>query len=323
MPVIRQCSILEGIVDSSDAIGTGRREAPARGRSNDRTAKQPLSDPALRETGIRVIDPIPWGAHICMFYETRVDLLDAAVAFFTAGFDSNEFCLWAVSPPITEAAAKAALRRNIPDFDRHLSDGRIELINAAEWYLKGDQFDLQRITDGWGEKLSGALAKGYDGVRLSGNAFWIGTKYWTEFCEYEGALDRFFAGKKMVVLCTYSLRASRAVDMLDVARAHQISIARRHGDWELLETPEFKQAKQEIKRLNQALGILPRLFPGDELLTPRERATLAQIVRGASSKEAARALDISPRTVEFHRTNLLKKTGAKNTVDLVRMVLGE
>jgi hypothetical protein len=33
-----------------------------------------------------------------MFYETRVDLLDAAVSFFTAGFDSNEFCLWAVSP---------------------------------------------------------------------------------------------------------------------------------------------------------------------------------------------------------------------------------
>jgi DNA-binding CsgD family transcriptional regulator len=311
------------MVASSDAIETGRRKAPARGRSNDRTAKQPPSDPALRKTGIRVIDPIPWGAHICMFYETRVDLLEAAVAFFTAGFDSNEFCLWAVSPPVTEAVAKSALRRSIPDFDRHLSDGRIELINGTEWYLNGDQFDLQRIADGWDEKLSGALAKGYDGMRLSGNAFWIGTKHWTEFREYEAALDRFFAGKKMVVLCTYLLQASRAVDLLDVARAHQISIARRAGDWEFLETPELKQAKQEIKKLNDALDMLSRPFPGRELLTPRERATLAQIVRGTSSKEAARALDISPRTVEFHRTNLLKKTGAKNTVDLVRKVLGE
>jgi DNA-binding CsgD family transcriptional regulator len=311
------------MVDSSDPIGTGRRKVTARGRSNDRAAKQPLSDSALRETGIRVIDPIPWGAHICMFYETRVDLLDAAVAFFTAGFDSNEFCLWAVSPPITEAAAKAALRRSIPDFDRHLSDGRIELIDATEWYLNRGQFDLQRITDGWDEKLSGALAKGYDGMRLSGNAFWIGTKHWTEFCEYEAELDHALAGQKMIVLCTYSLPASRAVDMLDVARAHQISIARRHGDWEFLETPELKLAKREIRKLNDALDMLSRPFPGHELLTPRERATLAQIVLGASGKEAARALDISPRTVEFHRSNLLKKTGAKNTVDLVRKVLGE
>jgi DNA-binding CsgD family transcriptional regulator len=51
--------------------------------------------------------------------------------------------------------------------------------------------------------------------------------------------------------------------------------------------------------------------------------TLAQIVRGASSKEAGRLLGISPRTVEFHRANIMEKLGAKNTVDLVRRVLEE
>ena len=102
-----------------------------------------------------------------------------------------------------------------------------------------------------------------------------------------------------------------------------VSLARRHGDWEFLETPELKQAKQEIKKLKDALDILSRPFPGHELLTPRERAVLAQIIRGASSKEAARALNISPRTVEFHRTNLLRKIGAKNTIDLVRLILSE
>jgi DNA-binding CsgD family transcriptional regulator len=48
---------------------------------------------------------------------------------------------------------------------------------------------------------------------------------------------------------------------------------------------------------------------------------LAEIVRGHSSKEVARAFGISPRTVEFHRANLLKKFGAKNTAELVRKVL--
>jgi DNA-binding CsgD family transcriptional regulator len=59
----------------------------------------------------------------------------------------------------------------------------------------------------------------------------------------------------------------------------------------------------------------------DRHLTPRELLILAEIVKGHSSKEVARALDISPRTVEFHRANLLKKYDAKNTAELVRKVL--
>jgi DNA-binding CsgD family transcriptional regulator len=56
-------------------------------------------------------------------------------------------------------------------------------------------------------------------------------------------------------------------------------------------------------------------------LTPQERLILAEIVGGKSSKEVARGLNISPRTVEYHRSNLLKKYGAKNTAELVRKVL--
>jgi DNA-binding CsgD family transcriptional regulator len=147
-------------------------------------------------------------------------------------------------------------------------------------------------------------------MRVSGNAFWLGTKHWKEFCEYAQDLDRSLAGQKMIVLCSYSLQASRTVDMLDVARAHQCSIVRRKGDWEFLETPELKRAKQEIRRLNGALDVSSKPFPGHEMLTPKERVALAQIMRGASSKEAARTLGISPRTVDFHRANLLKKLGA-------------
>jgi DNA-binding CsgD family transcriptional regulator len=144
-----------------------------------------------------------------------------------------------------------------------------------------------------------------------------------EQCPMLGELDRFLAGQKMIVLCTYSLTASKAVDILDVARAHQRTIAKRSGDWDFLETPELAQARQDISRLKGALDILSKPFPAHESLTPRERVALAQIVRGASSKEAARALGISPRTVEFHRANIMHKLGTRNTANLVRKVLGE
>lgn len=280
-------------------------------------------DQPLRQSGIRVVGAVPWGAHICIFYETKDDLLDTAAAYFKAGLASNEFCVWAISEPISEADAKAALLSAIPDLVAHLAAGRIEILQGTDWYLRGNEFDLQRITGGWSEKLHTALDKGFDGMRVSGNAFWIETNHWKQFCAYEHELDRSIAGQQMVVLCTYSLQASRAVDLLDVARAHRCCTARRNGDWEFLATPELQQARQEIERLQGALEILSKPFPGRALLTPRERVALAQIVRGASSKEAARTLGISPRTVEFHRANVMRKLGARNTADLVRRVLGD
>jgi DNA-binding CsgD family transcriptional regulator len=129
------------------------------------------------------------------------------------------------------------------------------------------------------------------------------------------------ANRPMLVLCTYPINASRAVDVLDVARAHQFTIARRDGEWEFMETPELAQAKKEINGLNDALAVLINPFIGSELLTPRERSVLAYIMKGASSKEAARALNLSPRTIEFHRAHIMQKLGAKNIADLVRTVL--
>ena len=64
-------------------------------------------------------------------------------------------------------------------------------------------------------------------------------------------------------------------------------------------------------------------MPPHDLLTLRERAVLALIVSGHSSKEADRVLDVSRRTIEFHRANIMQKLRAKNTADLVRIVLGE
>jgi DNA-binding CsgD family transcriptional regulator len=292
-------------------------EQPPEGGSSDQSGRTPL-----RPTGIRVMGDMPWGAHICLFYETKEDLLDANAAYIKAGLDSNEYCVWAISEPITEDEAWAVLRRDIPDLDNRATSGQFEFLPGYDWYLKGDEFDSKKITSGWHEKLQFALDKGFEGLRISGNAFWIERNRWNEFREYEQELDESLEDRPMLVLCTYSLSASRAVDVLDVARAHQFTVARRRGQWEFLETPELKQAKREIKSLGEALLVLSRSFAGHELLTSRERIVLAQIVRGASSKEAAGWLNVSPRTIEFHRANIMQKLDAKNVADLVRIVVG-
>lgn len=56
-------------------------------------------------------------------------------------------------------------------------------------------------------------------------------------------------------------------------------------------------------------------------LTPREIAVLTLLVAGSTNREAAGSLGISPRTIEFHRANIMHKMLARNMADLMRIVL--
>lgn len=276
----------------------------------------------LRPTGIGPIGDLPWGSHICMFYETEKDLIEANVEYFRAGLSGNEHCVWGLSEPLTGEQARRALRLAVPEADRRLAEGAMELIPDLRSFLGGGGLDPKRITSRWQQKLAEARTRGFEGLRVSGNAFWMERHLWETFRQYEAELDEAVAGRPMLVLCTYCLLAARAVDILDVAVTHNFTIARRGGRWEYVETPELRAAKREIRRLNNAVDILSLSFPGHEKLTPRERTMLAQIVLGASNKEAARALDISPRTAEFHRANILRKLEARNLPQLMHLVLG-
>jgi FixJ family two-component response regulator len=106
----------------------------------------------------------------------------------------------------------------------------------------------------------------------------------------------------------------------------------KNGALDLIEKP-FRGG-EIVARLNEAIGAFARRqaensatrigslhFPGREPLTRREREVLEQFAAGASNKEAGRTLGISPRTIEDHRANIMKKLGAKNAADLIRIVM--
>jgi FixJ family two-component response regulator len=57
------------------------------------------------------------------------------------------------------------------------------------------------------------------------------------------------------------------------------------------------------------------------VLTAREREVLNQAARGLHAKEIGRALGISPRTVEVHKSRIMAKLGVRNVAELVRFSL--
>ena len=58
-----------------------------------------------------------------------------------------------------------------------------------------------------------------------------------------------------------------------------------------------------------------------EKLTHREREVLELAGKGLHAKEIARALGISPRTVEVHKASVMSKLGARNVAELVRFAM--
>lgn len=57
-------------------------------------------------------------------------------------------------------------------------------------------------------------------------------------------------------------------------------------------------------------------------ITRREREIITKLCLGWETKEIARELRISPRTVEDHRANILYKYKVRNLVEMMRAVYG-
>ena len=93
-----------------------------------------------------------------------------------------------------------------------------------------------------------------------------------------------------------------------------------------IDTEQLLGGVREALRRDVHLGAMqggrrPVEVRGFSQLTPREREVLQLITNGQSNKEAGRELGISPRTIEVHRARVMEKLGARNTADLMRIVL--
>ena len=191
------------------------------------------------DTGIRGVGKIPWGSHFCNFYDGQIDLADCIVPFFKAGLDNNGLGFWITSDPLNVRDARRLLGALQPDLPDREASGQITIMDYADWYLDRPTGSVtaEALRESL-ERLAAARARGWAGVRMSGNSFWLERKYWALFTDYEQKLHEAMRTSKIVVLCSYSQHRCTARDRAEILRHHDFAITRGATGWQIAKESE-------------------------------------------------------------------------------------
>jgi hypothetical protein len=165
--------------------------------------------------------PIAAGDHICALYSGPDELERTLAPYLSAGLAAGDKCVC-----IVEATGRPALLEEVGsrvDLDACLASGQLELLTAAESYLRRGVFSADEMLEFWRDSLDRSLH--HDGFAFastsgdtSGLVDLIGD--FDEFAVYESRLNRLAAEYPHTVLCLYDVRLVGGGIILDLLRTH-------------------------------------------------------------------------------------------------------
>jgi two-component system, LuxR family, response regulator FixJ len=143
-------------------------------------------------------------------------------------------------------------------------------------------------------------------------------------------LDYFMNGMTGIATLKTLREGGNSLPVLMVTAHGDVEIAveaMRHGATDFIEKPWEREALfdavdralEQNRQTRDLHAARKRAIEIVESFTPREREVFQQLITGSSNKLIARALDLSPRTVEFYRANVLQKADAQSVAELVRL----
>jgi PAS domain S-box-containing protein len=200
----------------------------------------------MRNLGISAQGNVPWGTHLCQFYQTKKDQTDVLVPYFKAGLEQNEYCMWLTSEPLTVDEAKKALKRRVKDLDHYIKKGQIEFHDSKKWYKRIGNFNPNKTLRRWIEKEKEILKRGFDGLRLSGDTSWLEEKDWKDFNDYETMVNHAIDQHKMIAICSYPLDKCSALEVIDIVTNHQSVLIKRDGKWVSIVNRDEERLKNNL-----------------------------------------------------------------------------
>ena len=105
----------------------------------------------------------------------------------------------------------------------------------------------------------------------------------------------------------YVLKASPVMDVIQAVRAAH------RGEYFLSSKIKAEVVSAYLKSRDEK-----PVLKGYDLLSEREQQVFRLVAEGNSTNQIAQLLSVSPKTVEKHRTNIMKKLGLRNSMELVK-----
>jgi hypothetical protein len=200
-----------------------------------------------RPSGLNHLGSVPWGTHFCHLYESDTGLYNIVLPFLEAGLRHNEYCVWITPQYLEKETAIGVLREGILRFEQigqQEERAQLHIIGSDEWYLANGQFDPQEIFREALKRIFEAESDGFEGVRITGDAFWVlGKNEWTDFTQYEATINSMIREEKVIALCTYPALAVTANEISHIAKHHHAAFMSRAESVEAIEFREVERAR--------------------------------------------------------------------------------
>jgi hypothetical protein len=175
---------------------------------------------------------MPWGSHVCQFYNRKEDLVKMLVPYFKQGLEKNEACVWLVGD-LTVEEARNALAAVVPGLEQYLAKGQMQIRHYTELYTNpnGTVKPADQLSDQFAEMESTVRAKGFEGLRASGSVSWIkNEESMSRFMDYETKVHCAIQGSRMMAVCTYPARAAALHRSRELIHNHGKIYVKR-GEW--------------------------------------------------------------------------------------------
>jgi hypothetical protein len=175
---------------------------------------------------------MPWGSHVCQFFDGKEDLVKMLVPYFKQGLDRNEACVWLVGD-LTVEEARDALAAAVPNLERFMDTGQMQIRHYTEFYTNGDGTvkPAAQLSNDFAAMGSTVRANGFEGLRASGSVSWVNdAESMSRFMDYETKVNLAIQNSHIMAVCTYPAQAATMCQCRELIHNHGKIFVKR-GEW--------------------------------------------------------------------------------------------
>ncbi|PIQ85726.1 MAG: hypothetical protein COV73_05515 [Candidatus Omnitrophica bacterium CG11_big_fil_rev_8_21_14_0_20_43_6] len=189
-----------------------------------------------------MINYTPPTQHTSLFYNSEEEYLDIILPYIKAGLENNEFCIWIIPETLTVQDAQLHLSESMEDLEAYLKKEQLLIGDHKSFYLNDGVFLGNKTLATIIELEKKALAKGFKGVRGTGDCSWALDEHWFGFLMYEEKINQAIELRKIRALCSYYIPKLDLKKIYSLGASHQSSLVKQLGSWNRFDPVKFTRA---------------------------------------------------------------------------------